>query len=238
MDSNVNDNLERYSIIDDKNSREIVLLRGKGCFWKKCTFCDYHFDYSLDDNANFLLNKEVLANVKGLYKKLEIVNSGSFSELDDNSINEILRVCKANDIDEISVELHWGFRKDIEKIKNTFSPIKVNFKIGIETFDIDFRENVLKKGMGNAKSEDIKKYFQDCCLLFGIEGQTKEQILEDIKIASENFNRVCINIFNENNTSCVKDKKLIDWFVTDVYEKIKDDNKFDILIDNTDFGIG
>ncbi len=230
--------LERYSIIDNKNCREIVLLRGSGCFWKKCTFCDYHFDYSNNENDNFLLNRKVLARVSGVYNKLEIVNSGSFSELDKDSVNEILKTCNEKGINEIYVELHWGFRKDIDKIKKLFSPIKVNFKIGIETFDIDFRENVLKKGMGKATSDDIKEFFQDCCLLIGIKGQTKEQILKDISIASENFNRVCINIFNENNTDCKRDNDLISWFVTDVYDKIKDDDKYDVLIDNTDFGIG
>ncbi len=238
MDCNDSNNLERYSIINEKNKREIVLLRGRGCVWKKCTFCDYHSDFSKDDFQNFLLNKEVLSNVTGLYGFLEIINSGSFSELDEDTQKLIVETCKKNNISEVSVELHWIFRKEIEKIRALFNPIKVNIKIGIESFDIDYRENVLKKGMGNVTPSDIKKYFQDCCLLIGLQGQTKEQIREDIKIAKENFNRVCINVFVENETDCKRDDELVNWFVAEILNEIKDDNKFDILLSNTDFGVG
>ncbi len=238
MDSNFNDDLERYSVISEKNKREIVLLRGRGCVWKKCTFCDYHDDFSKDDNENYLLNEDVLSKVKGIYKKLEIINSGSFCELDKNTIDLIVETCKNNDIKEVSVELHWIFRNEIEKIKNKFSPIKVNIKIGIESFDINYRENVLKKGMGNVTASDIKKYFQDCCLLVGLQGQTKEQITEDIKIAKENFNRICINVFNENSTDCKRDDALVRWFVAEILNDYINDDRFDILISNTDFGVG
>ena len=51
----------RYSVITDKNPREIVLLRGFGCAWKKCTFCDYHLDCSPDAAANLALNRTALA---------------------------------------------------------------------------------------------------------------------------------------------------------------------------------
>ena len=50
--------LVRYSVINDKNPREIVLLRGSGCKWKRCAFCDYHTDFSEDENANFELNSK------------------------------------------------------------------------------------------------------------------------------------------------------------------------------------
>ena len=39
-----NSSLERYSIITEKNPREITLLRGNGCKWLKCRFCNYHLD--------------------------------------------------------------------------------------------------------------------------------------------------------------------------------------------------
>ena len=38
----------RYAVIEDKNPREIVLLRGLGCQWLRCAFCDYHTDGSSD----------------------------------------------------------------------------------------------------------------------------------------------------------------------------------------------
>ena len=59
----------RYGIIREKDPREIVLLRGKGCFYKKCAFCDYHLDACSDDDANVALNRDVLKQVTGEYGK-------------------------------------------------------------------------------------------------------------------------------------------------------------------------
>lgn len=66
------DRLTRYSIIHDKNPREIVLLRGRGCAWRRCRFCDYHLDFSRDAPANFRINQATLAKVRGLYGTLEV----------------------------------------------------------------------------------------------------------------------------------------------------------------------
>ena len=55
----------RYSVIREKNPREILLLRGSGCKWRRCTFCDYHLDFSRDEDANFLLNQKELTKVTG-----------------------------------------------------------------------------------------------------------------------------------------------------------------------------
>ncbi len=238
LDSSSNNDFERYSIIEDKNNREIVLLRGSGCVWKKCTFCDYHIDHSKNIDENFELNKKVLDKVDGIYNQLEIINSGSFCELDQNTKKYILKICNEKNIDKISVELHWIFRNEVEKIRSFFSPINVNFKIGIETFDIDYRENILIKGMGSATPLEIRKYFQDCCLLIGIQGQNREQIENDIEIALNNFNRVCINVFNDNSTDLKRDSSLIKWFVSSMYDKYINNERIDILIDNTDFGVG
>ena len=68
--------MTRYSVIEDKNPREIVLLRGRGCAWKRCRFCDYHLDASRDEQANLTLNRAVLAQVTGRYGRLEAINSG------------------------------------------------------------------------------------------------------------------------------------------------------------------
>ena len=56
--------LTRYSEITEKNRREIVLLRGSGCKWRRCTFCDYHLDFSPDETSNFALNQEVLGQIR------------------------------------------------------------------------------------------------------------------------------------------------------------------------------
>ena len=87
------DVLVRYSVITDKNPREIVLLRGSGCRYKKCRFCDYHLDFSRNEKENFELNKGILSKVTGIYQSLEVINSGSFPELDIETMKEIENVC-------------------------------------------------------------------------------------------------------------------------------------------------
>ncbi len=57
--------MERYSVITQKNKREIVLLRGSGCAYRRCAFCDYHFDCCAGERENFRLNKSVLDRVTG-----------------------------------------------------------------------------------------------------------------------------------------------------------------------------
>lgn len=68
-----NSSLERYSIITEKNPREITLLRGNGCKWLKCRFCNYHLDRCPDEEQNFILNKEVLDRVSGIYANLKLL---------------------------------------------------------------------------------------------------------------------------------------------------------------------
>ena len=77
-----NVSLTRYSEITEKNKRGIVRLRGSGCKWRRCSFCDYHLDFSPDEDSNYALNQEVLRHVTGKYKRLEVINSGSFVDLD------------------------------------------------------------------------------------------------------------------------------------------------------------
>lgn len=83
----------RYSVITEKNPREIVMLRGSGCVWKRCRFCDYHLDKSSDEAANFALNREQLLQITGQYHKLEVINSGSFVDLDEQTIALIEEIC-------------------------------------------------------------------------------------------------------------------------------------------------
>ena len=73
--------MNRYSVIHKKIPRELVLLQGSGCRWGKCLFCDYHADKS--DNP-YIINKQVLSKVTGVYGVLDIINSGSAIELDEN----------------------------------------------------------------------------------------------------------------------------------------------------------
>ena len=75
--------MDRYALISTQMPREFVLLQGTGCRWRKCTFCDYHEDVS---ERPFEVNEPVLRQVTGQYGVLDVINSGSAMELDEETI--------------------------------------------------------------------------------------------------------------------------------------------------------
>ncbi len=230
----------RYSIIHEKNPREILLLRGKGCRWCRCTFCDYHFDCSADENENLTLNREVMSKVTGVYNHLEVINSGSFIELGDTILHELAALCREKKIHTLHFECHWLYRDKIPYWRKVFAEGGTTLKIktGIESFDYDFRENILHKGISERCPERIAESFDECCLLFGLTGQTLESMCCDIETGLKHFERVCINIFVENTTSLKPDEAVIEVFRKKIMPKYIGNNRVDILINNTDFGVG
>lgn len=232
--------MERYSIITEKNPREIVLLRGFGCKWKKCSFCDYHLDFSKNAKDNFLLNRSVLDKVTGSYGKLEVINSGSFCELDADTRGYIQEICFQRNISEIHFESHYMYKDLIPALREKFEKIgvQVKVKIGVETFEHEFRENVMLKGIDEDDPAVIAENFDEVCLLFGLTGQTVKTMKSDIETGLANFERVCINIMVENTTKVRPDTGVIEKFIREIYPVYKDDERVDILLENTDFGVG
>lgn len=230
----------RYSIIHEKNPREIIMLRGKGCRWRRCTFCDYHLDSSPDERENFRMNTEAMSQVTGVYHHLEVINSGSFPELDKETLAELIRLCSEKEIRTLHFECHWLYRNEIPALREAFARIGTALKIktGVESFNFDFRENVLRKGIREHEPAKIAQQFDECCLLFGLTGQTAESMRKDIEIGLANFERVCVNIFVENKTGVIPDEKVIRDFVTNVMPEYSDNDRVDILLNNTDFGVG
>jgi hypothetical protein len=232
--------MERYSIIKEKNPREIVLLRGSGCKWKRCSFCDYHLDYNSSEEENFLLNSQVLKKVKGIYGRLEVINSGSFCDLDERTMKLIIETCKKCNIKTIHFESHYIHKNQVPSLKKLFAQneIDVIIKTGVETFDIDYREKVMKKGFSNATPEKISEYADEVCLLFGLDGQTEESMLRDLETGLKYFNRVCVNVMNENSTNVKPNERVIDAFVKKIAPLYIENPRVDILMDNLEFGVG
>ncbi len=230
----------RYARITEKNNREIVMLRGRGCSWRKCRFCDYHYDFSLDEASNFKLNEAVLGEVTGLYQRLEVINSGSFTDLDEATIGRIEAVALSRDIRWLHVECHWNDREAMRALKQRWAQrgICVKVKTGVETFDSLFRESYLCKGITTHDPAEIAAWFDECCLLQGIPGQTAESMLADIQTGLEYFERVCINIMQNNTKSIKADPKVIRLFAQEIYPRYRDNERVDILMENTDFGVG
>lgn len=230
----------RYSVIEEKNPREIVMLVGDGCKWRKCRFCDYHLDSSKDKEANFKINRQALSRVTGKYGELEVINSGSFVDLDDNTINLIKKICVEKGIKEIHFECHYMHKDVVNEFKQSFVEIGVRpiIKLGLETFDWKLREEVLIKGIEEKNPEEIAKYFDEINLLQGIRGQNAETMREDIETGLKYFERVCVNIMVENPMPIKPDINVIKEFMEKVYPKYVDNNRVDILLNNTDFGVG
>lgn len=228
--------MDRYNIIHGKNKREIVLLKGFPCVWGKCSFCDYIDDNSRDENKINDLNIDVLDNVKGTYGVLEVINSGSCFELPKGTLEYIKKVIEEKNIKKLFFESHWCYRNRLQEMKDYFG-VDIVFKIGVESFDNDFRNDFLNK---NARFEDyteVKKYFSSVCLMVGIKGQTKEMIKKDIDIVLNNFDYGTINIFTENTTRIKRDEDLIKWFESK-YKFLESEEKIEVLFENTDFGVG
>ena len=232
--------LNRYAVIEEKNKREIVLLRGRGCDWRRCRFCDYHLDFNSNDDLNFSLNEAQLNKVTGLYHKLEIVNSGSFVELDEKTMRKIERVCLKHQISELYFECHWKHRNRIAALREYFSAkgILVKTKTGVETFDTLFRESYLDKGITTNDPKEISEFFDECCLLQGLPGQTTDSMRRDIETGLRHFSRVCINIMQKNSTPIFPDPQVIQAFIQSIYPIYKENPRVDVLLENTDFGIG
>ena len=230
----------RYAEITEKDCREIVLLRGSGCKWRRCRFCDYHTDFSHDVEANYQLNKRVLAQVTGKYGKLEVINSGSFCDLDEQTIQEILKVAREKKLHTMYFESHWLHRQLVPAWRERFAQqeIELRMKIGVETFDSLFRESYLVKGMGMATPEEIAKTFDQVCLLQGLPGQTREGMQADIETGLKYFKRVCVNIMVANTMPILPDPRVIKLFIEELYPLYKDNPRVDILLNNTDFGVG
>lgn len=230
--------MERYSVIKEKNPREIVLLRGRGCVYKKCSFCDYHTDCCSDDEENVQLNHSVLSNVTGEYGNLEVINSGSVFELDSKTLGEIKHLCKEKGIKTIHFESHFIYNSKIPLLRQDFDGFDLKMKLGLETFDYDFREQVLRKGIYEKAPARIAENFDEANFLFGIEGQNARSMLRDIELGLQYFERICINIMCPNSTEMKPDRDVIEVFMDKLYPIYKDNDRVDILINNTDFGVG
>ena len=228
--------MDRYNKITNKNNREIVLLRSFPCIWGKCSFCDYIDDNGRDEGKLNKLNKEVLDNITGEFGVLEVINSGSCFEIPKETMNYIKKIVDEKKIKLLFFESHWCYRNRLDEIKNFFN-VPIIFKIGVETFDYDFRNNFLNKNAKFKDAKEVSEKFQSVCLMVGIKGQTKEMIRKDIEILLENFKYGTINVFVNNTTSIKRDEELVQWFRKE-YSYLDDYRTIEVLYHNTDFGVG
>lgn len=227
---------ERYSRITGKNEREICLLKGFPCRWGKCTFCDYIEDNGSDGQAMARLNRQVLGNVTGELGALEVINSGSCFELPQETLDDIAGILREKHIGRLFLESHWMYRRRLDEMRDKMG-VPVVFKIGVETFDRDFRERILNKHADFESPGQVAEYFDSPCLMVGIKGQTREMIKKDIDYLKTYFKLGTVNVYNNNTTSIKRDEELVRWFM-DEYSWLLTDPSVEVLYEITDFGVG
>lgn len=229
--------MNRYSVIRGNFPREFLLLQGKGCKWRRCTFCDYHEDASANP---YETNRAVLERVTGEFGVLDIINSGSAMELDAGTIENIRRIVRERGIHTLWFEAHYMYRNQLESFAREFHPAKVKFRCGVETFDPTLRTNWQKGIAPHVTPQDIARHYQGICLLCCTDtpGDTKERLLRDIELAERHFEYYSVNVFCPNNTFTRRNDDMLRWFATELYPTLQKSSKSEILIENTDLGVG
>lgn len=197
-------------------------------------------DRNKDEKEQYKINDEVLAKVTGEFGVLEAINSGSIFELNEKSFIKLLEVCKQKEIKRLIIESHYMYKSRIINLREKCSKLGIILQVkgGVETFDADFRENVLKKGFGYPTLEELQEVFDIVNLLVGVKGQTFKQIEDDIKIGIKNFDRVCVNLYKEMDDIMTANEELKRKFMQEIYPLYRNFDNVDILVENTDFGVG
>lgn len=226
----------RYSVVRNKNPREIVLLKSFPCKYGKCTFCNYIEDNSINEEEINDINFIELEKITGELEVLEIINSGSVFELPIKTLEKIRFVARNKKIKIIYFEAYWSYKERLKEIREFFNEFEIRFKVGLESFDSDFRNNILNKALYYDSIKDISYYFDSVCLMVCIEGQTKDMIERDVELALSHFKRLTINVFINNGTKIKQDKKLLTWFL-EKYQYLEKLENVEILYDNKDFGV-
>jgi len=130
------------------------------------------------------------------------------------------------------------YRNQLATFAQQFAPATVKFRCGVETFDANLR-NLWKKGIpASVDAEQIARHFQGVCLLCCTQGEEKEHIIEDISLARQHFEYFSINLFCNNTTPLQRDNHLAEWFIREIYPTLQDDPRIEVLLNNTDLGVG
>ena len=73
---------------------------------------------------------------------------------------------------------------------------------------------------------------------FRYTSRNQEHILKDIELARKHFEYFSMNVFCNNSTPVKQDKELAKWFAIEVYPHIKNEDGIEVLMENTDLGVG
>lgn len=226
--------IEKQNNIMNAQPREMVLLKGRPCQYGVCAFCDYPLDnhgYQEEEAVEF--NHQLLMQVSGKYGVLEVINSGSIFEIPEKSLQEIERVAINRGIKIIYFEALLTYHAHLEALKKRFlhSGITVYFRLGVESFDENFRMEYLNKKITQESIIRFAPMYESACLLVGVKNQTREMIRQDIELGLTYFNRLTLNVFVNNSREIKADEALIQWFL-EFCQQLKGENRIEIFLNN------
>ena len=182
------------------------------------------------------MNRQVLKQITGESGVLEIINSGSCFELPEQTMEDITEVITDKEIRRLFFESHWMYRKLVAGMRARMQ-VPLVFKVGVETFDYEFRQQVLNKNADFKEPQEVAEYFDSPCLMVGIKGQTKAMIAHDMDCLKKYFRLGTVNVYNNNTTGIRRDEELVRWFMAE-YQWLLSDPAVEVLYEITDFGVG
>lgn len=224
--------MKRYSRITNKYFREKVFLYAFPCVWEKCTICIYKDKNELKENTINKLNYEILNSVTGEFGVLEIINYGSCFEFPRETLKYIKEVIEKKGIKKLILKSQWNYKERLNEMKEYFQ-IPIMFKIGIDTFDNEFRNNNLNKVHTFNDPKEVSKYFEAISFIVGMKGQTKAMVSKDISFILQYFKFASINILTGLQYKVEKDDSLIKWFVRE-YSILEEHPNIEVIYDESD----
>ena len=159
-------------------------------------------------------------------------------ELDEQTIQLVKKVVREKNIHTLWFEAHFMYRNRLADFARLFAPAVVKFRCGVESFSPEQRKRWNKGIPEWVTPEDVARHFNGVCLLCCTDDDSRERIVEDIRTAKEYFEYFSVNLFCNNGTPIRRDEVLVEWFKNNMYPLIKDDPAIEILVDNTDLGVG
>ena len=159
-------------------------------------------------------------------------------ELDTETIELLKSVVREKGIHTLWFEAHFMYREKLAAFAAQFAPVVVKFRCGIESFDAKLRKRWNKGVPSWVTPVDVANYFSGVCILCCTDDDSRERILADIETAKQYFEYFSVNLFCNNTTAVKRDEELAAWFVKELYPILKDDAQIEVLVENSDLGVG
>lgn len=229
--------MARYNLITGIHAREIIMLKGRDCSYGRCQFCDYTSDNDNDIKRASAYNLKIIAKVTGQTSVLEVINSGNVLDLPLNTLAAIKQKCLEKNIYTLYFESYLNDIKRLDDLEKSFAPIKLRFRLGLESFNDSFRKQLGKPFNYDRIASLIEARYYSACLLVCVQGQTKEMILDDIIRGLNSFNQITINLFIDNDSSVKQDPHLKQWFIRELAPILARHDRIELLLHNSDLGV-